>query len=597
MRPRQTIWLVGLAVALLAFVLVYERRTLDTDARAARAARALPGFHPAGVVAIEILRSNQTLRAERVGERWRLTAPVAYPALAARIEALLLQLAGLSAEQRAPGRKPAEFGLAPPQATILLHFPTNHIEVRIGGKSPVGERLYFQVAGDPDVLATDAVFAERLPASPNDWRDPALLDLDGLSFNRVEVRGGGRGFAVQRDVTNNEWQLIRPMSARADHPKVERLIESLKTWRVEEFVTDDPARELEPLGLQPPEFELVFGRGTNDLAVVQFGKITTNDPPLVYARRLSHTNIVRVAPGPLEALRAPFNNYRDRRLLTFRPEEVEVIEIQAEDNFTVRRLTNDVWRVTEPLNFAADAGLVTNLLAELAGPGLEIVEFVKDVVTDFGAYGLAPPRRTYTLRGGGTNPVIARIEFGTNQLDKVFAHRADENSVYAVSYGHSLLLPGALFQLRDRRVWNFSASNVVSVAIHQQGRARKLVRDAKREWVNAAGSTGEVNPFSVEETLHRLGELRAVSWIARGTDKRAAFAFPQADYRITLELAGADKPQSLTLEFGGMSRLGRPYVATTIDGEWIVFEFPAGLLESVLRDLRVSAPAPAPKAP
>jgi hypothetical protein len=596
MRPRQTIWLVGLALALLAFVLLYERRTLDTDTRAARAAKALPDLHPASVTAIEIIRSNQTLRVERAGDRWRMTAPVAYPALAARIEGLLQQLAGLSAEQRAPGRKLAEFGLAQPQTTILLHLPTNHIEVRIGGKSPVGERLYFQVVGDPDVLATDAVFAERLPASPNDWRDPVLLDLGAVNFNRVEIRGGGRGFAVQRDATNNVWHLLRPMNARADNPKIESLLESLKAWRVEEFVTDDPARELESLGLQPPELELVFGSGTNDLVTVQFGKVTTNDPPRVHARRLAHTNIVLVAPGLLEALRAPFNNYRDRRLLTFRPEEVELIEIRAEDSFTVRRVTNDVWRVTEPLNFAADAGLVTNLLAELAGPGLEIVEFVKDVVTDFAGYGLAPPRRTYTLRGGGTNPVIAQIEFGTNQLDKVFAHRADENSVYAVSYGHSLLLPGALFQLRDRRVWNFSSSNVVSVTIHQQGRTRKLVRDARREWVNGAGSTGELNPFSVEETLHRLGELRAVSWAARGADKRAAFAFPQADYRITLELAGADKPQSLTLEFGGMSRLGRPYVATTIDGEWIVFEFPAGLLESVLRDLRISAPAPSPKA-
>ena len=90
------------------------------------------------------------------------------------------------------------------------------------------------------------------------------------------------------------------------------------------------------------------------------------------------------------------------------------------------------WRVL-PQDFPADAGLVKDLLSALSG--LQIVEFTKDVAIapDLPAYGLAPPARQYILRSaatnspaGPTNPIIAEVDFGTNQADKVFARRADE---------------------------------------------------------------------------------------------------------------------------------------------------------------------------
>src|SRR5262249_47531910 len=157
----------------------------------------------------------------------------------------------------------------------------------------------------------------RLPRTADDWRDPALVNLEGLAVDRIEVRSAARGFAIQFDATNNAVYLSKPTPARADRAKVEALLRKLQAGRVIEFVTDNPRADLEPYGLQAPEAEIAFGQGTNDLVVVQFGKSPTNDAAQVYARRLSQTNVVLVPKALLQALQTPHTELRDRRLLSF----------------------------------------------------------------------------------------------------------------------------------------------------------------------------------------------------------------------------------------------------------------------------------------
>jgi hypothetical protein len=603
MRGKQTTWLVLLALALFAFIWFFERHTPDSAERASRAAKLVPEFNPNTVRSVALTASNLTLRAVRTGNSWTLTSPVNYPAQATEIEVLLTRVGDLTTQQRITPREIkrqpnglADYGLQPPLATLVIEQPTNRVELRLGAHAQIGDRIYLQLAGLPDVFTAGSNFFWRLPQSADPWRDPALVQLDGRAYQRVEIRATGRGFAVERDATNQLWRLTKPMSARADNAKVDHLLQQLRAWRAAQFVTDDPKVDLEPLGLQSPEVELAFGTGTNDALVVQFGRGPTNDAGLVYARRLAHTNIVLVPRPPLERLRAPFVEYRDRRLATFDLAAVDNVEVRGEDAFALRRDTNGAWRVVEPLNFAADAGIVTNLLLALAV--LEVSEFVKDVVTDFSAYGLAKPSRRYALKATGTNAAgtatnvtLVSLDFGTNSGGTIFARRADEESVYAVPAGNVLHVPEALFQVRDRRIWNFAGSNVVAISIQQAGKTRKLVRDAARVWTDATTNASEVNTLAVESTLEALGDLRALSWTARGAEQKAKFGFTPARYELTLDVAAGEKLQKFTLELGGIAPSRRPYAAVQIEGEPVVFEFSASLYEHLALYLTVPAAA------
>jgi hypothetical protein len=74
-----------------------------------------------------------------------------------------------------------------------------------------------------------------------------------------------------------------------------------------------------------------FRAGTND----HRGSARSPDQPagLVYARRLSQTNVVLVSKTVLDAVQTPFNELRDRRLVTFAPALVDRIEVLADEKF------------------------------------------------------------------------------------------------------------------------------------------------------------------------------------------------------------------------------------------------------------------------
>src|SRR5437867_2306360 len=94
MSARTTGWLLSVALGLFAWIYFFERHSLDSAARAEQATRLFPSLDPAAVKAIEVTRTNQVIRAERVGSRWRLTTP-AYPAQSTAIETLLQSLSEL----------------------------------------------------------------------------------------------------------------------------------------------------------------------------------------------------------------------------------------------------------------------------------------------------------------------------------------------------------------------------------------------------------------------------------------------------------------------------------------------------------------------
>ena len=436
MNPRNTWRWIIVAVALFAFILFQQRYLRKTGGGPVRV---LPNLKAAAVTSVQVRPAAQLeIRAERTNGTWQLTEPLVYPAQAVSIEKLLAELEALTPAPYITARElqdrpntDEEYGFAAPQASIIIEQPGYTTRLRVGAKTAPGDQVFLQVVGVEGVYVVDADFLNYLPRTADDWRDTALINLNGLAFDRLAVTNGAKIFELRRDGTNKLWRMVYPLQARANNAKAEESLQMLQSVRVRQFVSDDPKADLEAFGLQPPELEVALGQGTNTVARLQFGKSPTNDTRLVYARRLGLNAIVAVPKDLLAPWYAQVNDFRDPFLVTWTA-PVAVIDVRGQDSFSLQQQTNDAWRVL-PQDFPADAGLVKDLLSALSG--LQIVEFTKDVAIapDLPAYGLASPARQYILRSaatnspaGPTNPIIVEVDFGTNQADKVFARRADE---------------------------------------------------------------------------------------------------------------------------------------------------------------------------
>jgi len=588
----KTTWgLLGTAGLLLAFILLFERRPTKPETVSATQPR-LVSINPESVTAIQLRRTNQfILRAERTNQSWNITAPISYPAQGYSIDRLLAELANLSSytylspeELRAGGKTVAAFGLDMPAATLTLHHEGRRTELLFGAATPAGDMAYFQVLDRPGIYVVPSEVTRRIPQSANQWRDPLLLTLDGVSWDRFEVRSQGRGFALQ--FTNGQFYLSKPTPARADRAKVDAVLRKLINEPVTSFVADNVRAGLDELGFQPPEAELAFGLGTNDSVVVQFGKSPSND--VVYARRLVNNNVVLVSKSVIDAIQVPALELRDKHLLSFEPASVDSIEIAGEETFTVRRQGSNSWVFVDASGAPADAGLITECLMQMRGVEGDIE---KDVVTDFGAYGLAQPIRRYVLKAATTNSTesstnqqIAWLDIGGRRDSKVFA-RGQESTVYSVEPSFADRLPSAAWQLRDRRVWSFNSNQVNRLTLRHKGQTRQLIRGFAGDWKFESGSGILNNPFALEEIMTRLGELRAAVWVDRGEGKRQLYGFSDTSDKLVIELKNGDKPQSLTLEFGERAASGCPYALAVVDGQTWIFEFPLQMQILVVQPL------------
>ncbi len=597
MNSRSTwVWL-GIAVVLAAIILGVEQ---FGPKPAPGPAPLLSNFQAAKVTGIQLaLRDQPELRVERTNFTWQLIKPVHYPAQSANIDALLYVLQHLGPAGVIPGRevrlhqnKEQEFGFATPQATLTLLSEKDRRQILIGARTAPGDQVYVQVVGVEDVYLVDAELLNVLPHQLDDWRDTALADLSQMLFDRIIVSNTVANLELQRDPSNRVWRLTRPMAARADNQRLGLSLQGLNTARVTRFLTNNSPADLEADGFSAPELELTLLQGTNAVATLQFGRPATNDSTQVYARRVGLDTVVTVPGNFLEPWRHPLNDFRDPRVVSF-GRTVDRIEFVGGEPFTLERTGTNSWRAAGA-DFPVDAGAVDELITTLGN--LKIEQF-KDSINepDLPEYGLAAPVRqvivsaTVTNAGTATNLVLARLAFGVAKDKKIYVRRADENPVYGISLADFQKLPEHVWQLRERRIWNFSEQNTVRLVVQLNGQRRELIRAGTNSWAYAAGSQGILVGAAVEETVHRYGELTATAWSGRGDTNRAHFGFTTNSLALTFELKDGVKH---TVELGGLSPAKYPYAAVKLAGEDWFFELSSALYQLTTYALSIPASPP-----
>ena len=322
MNPRVTWLLLLVALGLGGYLYVVERRPgIAVTGADGTQVRFLP-VAAEQVTAVELFRSNGIVRVERTDKDWMLRLPVAYAAQGQAVDALLNALAQLRPRSWIPGAQLGAagsdtwraFGLDDSAITLKLETKSGPLIFKFGASAPLGHQFYFQPVGSDGVFTADNALLDRLPGTADDWRNRSLVNLRGVAFDRLELRGK-TAFEAVRDPTNGSWRLTKPLVARADSDRLNKLVQTLASVRVAQFVTDSPLANLDAYGLQNVESEVIIGNGTNQLSRLQFGTSPTNQPGGLYVRRMAQTNIVLVSTNAAALLRGPLSSFRDHRLL------------------------------------------------------------------------------------------------------------------------------------------------------------------------------------------------------------------------------------------------------------------------------------------
>lgn len=596
MNWKGTCYLLSATVGLFAFIWFFERH-IGREEVAPVVGPLAPALDPDAISAIEIVTGEATNRVELVNGAWRLVAPIEYPGEQLFIESFIKLCAELkphsTVSEKITETQPDgidDYGFNPPRARVAFTQPSGEVVIEVGRRSPSEKWVYARTKDTKGVEIVTAEILKYIPTSADGWRDRSLVEFNDAPFNRLSIQTGASDFEFTRAEQSSAWRITRPKPAkRADNYRVNIFMRYILDWRIAAFVTDDPKADLEAFGLKTPAAKIVFAQGTNEVASVQLGRSPTNNADVVYARRMSHTNVVLVPKQLLDAVNTPFTIFRDRQLLSFDPQELRQIDVKADEMFTLQRQTNNAWNIVKPVVMPADNGLVGRFMTNLLT--LQVVTnggWVKDVVADYAPFGLAPPRRSYAIHTNApvsTNQPFAQVGIGSRPrgtLDSVYARRVSEDSVYKISLGEVSRLPLRAFELRDRQVWDFDPRAVTAISVTEAGREWNLVRKRSAAggdpfWTLSEGSQGVIQTVAIDAQALALSQIRAEKWVYQGEDEQRLGLLGLFDlsHTINLKLGGGASAGTRQIRFGKRSAGGvGVYAAVKLEGGTTVFEYP-----------------------
>jgi len=444
MNPRATLWLLVATALLAAFVWFYEIRG-EPARRAAEEARGrlFPEVAADAVEALRIQRPGEPAsRLERGASGWRLVEPLAFPADAPAVSAMLRTLA----ETPSAGRiddpaAPGVYGLA--DAAILVSFTAGgraHA-LRIGRETPVGRNLYVRVidgADDADPagalqMAPSAQLA-AFDRSAEDLRDRRVLDFAPADADRIELSGPGLAAVLERE--DDGWTIALPARLPADGGAVERLLSDLSLLRADSFLDEPGPEELRALEAAGGTRIEISGEDLSASLRLSAGDPSGADTRLAEGRE-GHRYRVRAAlvahlPDRLFAL-------REKRVARFDPAEATSVELAFGGGASAafaRAGADGGWSDAE--GRIAGAGL-SDLLEALSR--LDAVGVVAESAgpRELGALGLDPPELTIGVRGEAGE--LALLHLGRRDDSGVLARTRDGGAVLRLAPAFAERLP------------------------------------------------------------------------------------------------------------------------------------------------------------
>ena len=634
MKPKTTLVLLIIASVMGLFIWLKEPQLPSTADRESRAKRVFD-LKSDDITKLQVTLNTSNLVGrvviEKDKDRWQLREPLAYRASGSEVNGICSSLEFLNrdgvitpVELKAKGGKLSDYGLDKPPVELTFWKKDKPTIIKLGKTSTVGNTVYIQIAGSNDILMVDKSLLGKLDRKVDELRDKTVAEFGTLQANRLEIVQAKKSIEVVKapkpgaaSTTDQLWRLAQPIVARADQTKVDGVLDKLHGLQAESFATDKPS-DLTTYGLDQPHLELTVYTTEHEGAItVQFGGAVKDDATKVYCKRKGSDTILTVRSDALKDFNLQVNDLRDKKLTDFNSDDARQIAIKFANQTIRLGKEKDDWKLTEPEVTRAENNEVGNLLGQLTG--LEVKDFVADVVADPAKYGLdqpyytisvkkesaptAPPVTMTTARTNApaatTNATaatttaaaakpelvtVADLQFGREDKEKkiIYVKRTDEPYVYAVDSTVFAKFPKTALALRNRTLIATEKSKVTKLG-RQHGAAAIAIEKKDDKWKLAPGVQGVLDTNAVDDVLWTVTGLNAEKFVSTSAADKTQYGLDKAAWVLSFDVNenGTNKTFGLSLgnETADKGRYG------LLAGDPSIFELSASTAESLTKDL------------
>lgn len=523
MNWKTTVSLLVIAVGLALYIKFYESKRPGT-ADAEKQAQNVINFDRDKIDGILIQNGDDKIELKKHDQKWRLETPVKDQADNSVVDGLLSDLESWQKQTTIPAReidadkgRLAEFGLNKPKLRLKLSGTGAPPEIWFGKEAALEGKMYVRFENSKDTFLVTQSIRKDIEKKADDFRDKKLTDLNAPQITKVVVRTSAGEMELQK--TDDHWEIVKPMRARADDQKVNDLIAQVTTARIDEFVAEDRG-DLHPYGLAEPRGSItLFASGDKAGQTLQIGTVPEKNKEQVYVRFTPRSFVYTVPKKTETILDTKPNDLRDRHLVRFDRNILDRITIEAAGKpKVVLARKNDAWTIASRNNAPANAVEANRLIDTLSNE--QVTQFVEDVASNLGKYGLDKPQLQVTLSSfasentaetqAGDRP-FAVIAFGKIDGDKIYARVGEEPFVVAVRRTLVDNIGTDPIQWQDTAIFNFKADQIHRLSVTTD-KETKLVRGPNKQWT-VEGQSAPIVQENLNALLTTLASLHAVKWV------------------------------------------------------------------------------------
>lgn len=397
---RKTLTAFGLFVLLGVIALVALRQPEKGESAADRP-HPLPKLAANDFDTIEVTKNGSTTTIKNEGGKYKVTAPVSYPAdessAKAAFEAIeKMDVSDLVTEQPA---KQAEFEVDDKGGVRLVvkKGATVLADAIIGKTSGAGTML--RLSGQNQVWHATGISRYMFDKLPADWRDKSITTFNTADAERIQVAAkDGSKITVKKsgkEGVEDKWQVVDSSVKidTLDNGVPNGIVSAMGSWKANDFAD---GVQLAAAGLTEPTLTITVNLKDNKKATVLIGGkksdddlyVKTADSPQIFV--VKKYNIERINKRPIE--------FRDKTLCNIAEADVAEIAVTHGDNsYTVVKNGSD-WKATKPAKLEVDASKVTPIAG--AFKDWKGTSFAEDQSPK--ANGLAKPQAVIAVKAKGS---------------------------------------------------------------------------------------------------------------------------------------------------------------------------------------------------
>lgn len=357
--------------------------------------------------------------------------------------------------------------------------------------------------------------SNKPPESADSKQEKVFASLQSDKIEEVRIKAAGGDTTTVKKVEGG-WQVVDPMTAKADESEMSGLTSGLTSLNVTRVVDENPS-DLKEYGLAEPRVDVAFkASGDTDYRHLLLGEKTPTGSD-VFARRNTDKRVFTIPAYQETTYNRSTFDLRDKTVIKFERDKVDGVEVTAGGKTLQLAKTGSDWKIVKPIQARADYGAVEGLIGKIESARMKAITSNDGNAADLKKSGLDKPEATVTLNLGSARATL--VAGAKSDAGDLYVRDTSKPAVMTVESSLLDELKKGADDYRRKDVFEFRSFNASRIELTRGGQAVVFEKikgqgdNPQDKWRRASPDPKDVDKDKMDSLLSRLSNMRAASFV------------------------------------------------------------------------------------